>query len=326
MASISLGRYVKGDSWLHRCDTRIKIVMLIVYLVALFLIPISPNIVNLISLTSLFAVALLVFFTAKIPFLSILKSIKGIIFLILITAIFQIFSIKGGDLLFEGTMHLSWSAILAILLVLLIYGFTRNIIKFKTIYLIVVFLGIFVLQYYLPYLKLFDYQMVIYSEALLRALFLFIRIIAIILATSLLTYTTMTTDFASALESLLSPLKVIKIPVSIFAMIMSLTLRSIPILYTESETIIKAQASRGSDLKESGLFQKVKQIVSFMIPILVISFQKAFDLADAMEVRGYVVNAPRTSLDKKTIKPSDIVYLLLSFVILTASILVLVLI
>jgi energy-coupling factor transport system permease protein len=93
-------------------------------------------------------------------------------------------------------------------------------------------------------------------------------------------------------------------------MMVSLTLRFIPTLINETNKIMKAQASRGVDFYESSFRQKVKQIVSLLVPMFVISFKKAEDLANAMESRGYVIDAPRTRLDK--LKPHLIDFIALS--------------
>ena len=126
----------------------------------------------------------------------------------------------------------------------------------------------------------------------------------------------MTTDLNYGIEALLKPLKWIKIPVDTFAMMISLTLRYIPTLLGETEKIMKAQASRGVDFKESKLKDKIVQIISLLIPIFVISFKRADDLGNAMEVRGYVIGAKRTKIDFYHIGIKDILTLLLSMMIL----------
>ena len=115
--------------------------------------------------------------------------------------------------------------------------------------------------------------------------------------TSLLTFTTMTTDLNYGIESLLSPLKKIKVPVEVLSMMISLTLRSIPTLLEETEKIMKAQSSRGSDFKESKLKEKVVQIIALLIPVFVISFKRSEELANAMEARGYVLGQKRSRID-----------------------------
>ncbi|MBU1142629.1 MAG: energy-coupling factor transporter transmembrane protein EcfT, partial [Firmicutes bacterium] len=170
---------------------------------------------------------------------------------------------------------------------------------------------IFFLQIILPYISLTSYTLNIYDEGILRAGFIFIRITNVIIMTSLLTFTTMTTDLNFGIESLLRPLKIIKVPVDVIAMMLSLTLRYIPTLLGETEKIMKAQASRGVDFKESKFKDKVIQIISLLIPVFVISFKRAEDLGNAMEVRGYVIGAKRTKIDQYRIGFSDIFSLII---------------
>jgi energy-coupling factor transport system permease protein len=320
--NIALGQYIKGDSLIHKLDPRIKITSLVIYLVSVFMIEISPNTINLIMIGSLLALILIAYIFSGIPLFRILNSIKSIIFLIVFTVIIQLFAIKDGTLLFNPTMYIGLASVVSILVLLVVYGYLKKYVKFKTSLFILVVVLIFVLQYFLPYMTWFKYDLAIYDQALLRGLFLFLRIMAVILSTSLLTYTTSTNDFNSGLESLLGFLKIIKIPVATFSMIVSLTLRSIPILLQESDTVLKAQASRGSDIRESNILGKVKQVISFLVPLLVISFQKAIDLADAMEVRGYVVGAKRTHYDSFKLRSADILFFLFIVLVLVATILV----
>ena len=139
--------------------------------------------------------------------------------------------------------------------------------------------------------------------------------------TSLLTLSTMTTDINNGLEAVLSPLKIIKIPVGVFAMMISLTLRFIPTLMIESKKIMNAQASRGVDFNEGNLKQKVNQIISLLIPMFVISFKRADELSNAMEARGYVIGKKRTKLDLLKLRWRDYVAIVISIALLVLVIL-----
>ena len=135
--------------------------------------------------------------------------------------------------------------------------------------------------------------------------------------TSLLTLSTMTTDINNGIEGLLAPLKLLKIKVGVFSMMIALTLRFIPTLIEESKKIMKAQASRGVDFEEGRLKDKVSQIISLLIPMFVISFKRADDLANAMEARGYVIGAKRTKLDELKLRWRDYLCILISLGLLT---------
>src|SRR5690606_38464131 len=95
---------------------------------------------------------------------------------------------------------------------------------------------------------------------------------------------------------------------------------SIPTLLEETDKIMKAQTSRGADFKEATLKEKIGQVIALLIPVFVISFNRADDLSNAMEARGYVIGAPRTKIDVYSIKKSDILSICFIGVILTAII------
>ena len=138
--------------------------------------------------------------------------------------------------------------------------------------------------------------------------------------TSLLTVSTMSTDINNGLEWVLSPLKIIKVPVSVLSMTISLTLRFIPTLYEETRKIMNAQASRGVDFQEGKLKDKVTQIISLLVPMFVVSFKRAEDLSNAMEARGYVIGAKRTRIDELKFKALDYISFILCLLFLGASI------
>ena len=323
--NITIGQYIPGDSWLHRLDPRIKILMLIIIIVATFLIPIPQNlegnnIFPAIALAALLCINIVCVITARIPIGKVLKGLKGLVFLLTFTTIIQIFSITTGVLLLEQEMHFSISSIGAIVVLAVFYFWSKKYIKFKTIYFLLFVVAIFVLQAVLPYGPFGWYQMKIYSDGLLRSGFIFFRVMNIVIVSSILTFTTMTTDLNFGIESLLKPLKWIKLPVDTFAMLLTLTLRFIPTLLQETGKIMKAQTSRGVDFKESKIKDKIVQIISLLIPILVVSIKKAEDLADAMDVKGYVISAKRSRIDYFALSAKDFIYLSLSLIILSGII------
>ncbi len=137
----------------------------------------------------------------------------------------------------------------------------------------------------------------IYSEGIWRAVFMMIRIISLVMGTSiLLTYTTSPMDLTDALEMLLSPLKKIHVPVHEFSMMMSLALRFVPTLIEETEKIINAQKARGADFESGNLFSRAKALIPILIPLFISSFSRATDLAVAMECRCYVGGEGRTRM------------------------------
>ena len=148
----------------------------------------------------------------------------------------------------------------------------------------------------------------IYAEGLWRALFMFLRIFVLITATSIfLTYTTTPMDLTDALESLLAPLKLLHVPVHVFAMMMSITLRFIPTLTEETEKIMNAQKARGADFTNGSLIKRVKALIPILIPLFSSAINRATQLADAMECRCYHGGEGRTRLNVMQCHASDFV-------------------
>lgn len=134
------------------------------------------------------------------------------------------------------------------------------------------------------------------AEGILRAAFFALRLITIVLATGLLTYTTTPTTLTAGLERVFSHLKFLHFPAHEIAMMMSIALRFIPILAEEVNKIINAQLARGADFETGGIFKRVKGMVPILIPLFVSAFKRATDLATAMEARCYHGGDGRTRL------------------------------
>ena len=133
-------------------------------------------------------------------------------------------------------------------------------------------------------------------EGLIRAVFMVLRITMLIAGTFLLTYTTSPIRLTDGLESLLGPLKKLKVPVHELAMMMSIALRFIPTLIEETDKIISAQKARGANFDDGNLFQRAKAMVPLLVPLFVSSFRRADELATAMECRCYHGGQGRTKL------------------------------
>lgn len=152
----------------------------------------------------------------------------------------------------------------------------------------------------------------IYTEGLYAALFIMIRISVLIIGTGmLLTYTTTPIALTNAIEDLLSPLKKLHVPVHSFAMMMTIALRFIPTLSEEAERIMTAQKARGADFASGGLVQRAKALIPVLIPLFVSAFNRAGDLAVAMECRCYNGGEGRTRMNVRHIKFVDFIPLAL---------------
>ena len=243
---ITIGQYFPGKSVIHRMDSRVKLILDIVYLVALF---VSQNFTGIVA-GLLFMV--LCYIISDIKLIMILKSIKPILPLMIITAVLNMLFIGGEKPLFQ------WWIIS------------------------------------------------IYPEGLRTSAFMLLRIIALIVGMSLLTYTTSPIMLTDALERLMSPLKKLRFPVHELSMMMTIALRFIPTLVEETDKIMSAQKARGAELDSGNLFQKAKALVPILIPLFVSAFKRANELATAMECRCYHGGEGRTRMRQLKIAPMDI--------------------
>ena len=160
----------------------------------------------------------------------------------------------------------------------------------------------------------------IYTDALTQTLYIVIRLALMIMITTILTATTKPLELTLGIEDLLKPFKVIGVPAHDIAMMISIALRFIPTLIEETQRIMKAQASRGVDMENGKLMEKVKALLSLIVPRFVSAFQRAEELAYAMEARGYIPSRPRTRYKQLKMHGKDVALLLLSVLILVGMI------
>lgn len=260
MQDLSFGQFYPATSFVHKMDARIKILLSIAYIVAVFLV----KEFQFMGFLSCFIFVLIATIFSKVPFFKVLKSIKAILLLIIISAILQIFFNAEGKLLLE-----------------------------------------------VAFIKIYD-------KGLLMAGFIVARISLVVLGASLLTLTTSPVEIADGIESLLAPLKLIKFPVHEFALIMSIALRFIPTLLEETDRIIKAQKARGADFESGSLIKKTKALIPVLIPLLICSFRRADELADAMDARCYSGSKNRTKYKKMTMGWRDLIATLVVVGLFTA--------
>ena len=145
----------------------------------------------------------------------------------------------------------------------------------------------------------------LYSDAVFQTLYIAVRLLLMIMITTCLTATTKPLEMTLGIEDLLSPFQKIGLPSHEIAMLISIALRFIPDLIDETARIIKAQESRGVDMKEGKLMERVMAILSLIVPLIVSAFQRAEDLANAMEARGYAPGLPRTRYKQLEMKKQD---------------------
>ena len=236
LKDITLGQFFPGNSVVHKLDPRTKLVMLVVYIVALFLAVswVSYG-VMLLFLVSCIAIS-------KIPVKSIFRGMKPLVMILIFTGVLNIFFTDG-----ETVLVSFWVITITL-------------------------------------------------EGVVRAFFMMIRILMLISGTFLLTYTTSPIALTDGLESLLGPLKKIKLPVHELAMMMCIALRFIPTLIEETDKIMSAQKARGADFETGSLMQRVKALVPILVPLFISAFRRAAELATAMECRCYQGGEGRTKM------------------------------
>ena len=242
---ITVGQYYPADSILHRLDPRVKLLGVVVYIAALFII---NNIWGLLLLGIVLAALII---TSKVPIRIMVKGLRMLVFLMLIAVFFNLF-FTDGNILWRW-----W------------------IFKIST-------------------------------EGILRAVFFGLRLVFVVLGSSLLTYTTTPTTLTAGLEKVFYPLRKIHFPGHELAMMMSIALRFIPILSEEVNKIIKAQLARGADFETGGVLKKAKGMIPILIPLFISAFRRASDLATAMEARCYHGGKGRTQMYPLTYQRRDI--------------------
>ena len=158
-------------------------------------------------------------------------------------------------------------------------------------------------------------------EGLSQAIHYSLRLVFLVLGTSLMTLTTSPIALSDGIEMLLSPLKVIKFPAHELAMMMSIALRFIPTLMEEADKIMKAQMARGADFESGNLLARAKAMVPLLVPLFVSAFRRADELATAMECRCYHDGEGRTRMKVLRFTGSDVLALVLCAVMIAAMIL-----
>ncbi len=245
LKDITLGQYFPGNSPIHRLDPRTKLVMLVVYIVALF---VADNWVSYLVVLGFLAAVVVV---STIPLKSIVRGMKPLVMILIFTGVLNIFFTAGETLLVSF-----W------------------VVK-------------------------------IYLEGIVRALFMVTRILMLITGTFLLTYTTSPIALTDGLETLLSPLKKLRLPVHELSMMMCIALRFIPTLIEETDKIMAAQKARGADFESGKLMERVRALVPILVPLFISAFRRADELATAMECRCYQGGQGRTKMKLLRYKRGD---------------------
>lgn len=145
------------------------------------------------------------------------------------------------------------------------------------------------------------------QEGIHQAIFMAIRLVLLVVGTSLLTLTTSPIELTDGLEKILNPLRAIGLPAHELAMMMTIALRFIPTLIDETDKIMKAQMSRGADFESGNVFSRAKNLVPLLVPLFVNALRRAEELANAMESRCYRGGENRTKLNELEYEKNDFI-------------------
>ncbi|MBR5786754.1 MAG: energy-coupling factor transporter transmembrane protein EcfT [Clostridia bacterium] len=165
------------------------------------------------------------------------------------------------------------------------------------------------------------WKITIYKEGIFFAVKMLLRIVLLVLGSSVLMYTTTSVMLTDGIESLLSPLKKIHFPAHEIAMMMSIALRFIPTFVDETDRIMKAQKARGSDFDSKNLIQKIKSYIPILIPLFISAWRKAEDLATAMNARCYRGGEGRTKFKVLRFTYIDLLLTIITIILLVVIVL-----
>ena len=253
LRDITLGQYFPGNTVVHRLDARTKIILTVVFIVALFQARGWAG-YGFVTLLTFACMAL-----SKIKPANMFKGIKPMLVIIILTAALNIFYTAGTP------VRPGW---------------------------------------------------IITWEGIARAIQMVLRIVLLISGTFLLTYTTSPIALTDGLEKLLNPLKKIGVPVHEMTMMMSMALRFIPTLITETDKIMSAQKARGADFETGSLPRRAKALLPILVPLFVSAFKRADELAVAMESRCYHGGEGRTRMKQLKMRRRDYIALALGALVL----------
>lgn len=259
LKDITLGQFFPGDTLAHKLDPRTKLLVTVLYVVALFTAK-SYIAYGVLILTLIVAVRI-----SRVGAKALFKGLKPVLFIIAFTALLNLFYTPGTELCHFWIFRIT-------------------------------------------------------IEGVRAAITMMLRITLLIMGTFLLTYTTSPIRLTDGLESLLGPLKKIKVPVHELAMMMSIALRFIPTLIEETDKIMSAQKARGADFETGSLIQRAKALLPVLVPLFVSAFRRADELAVAMESRCYHGGEGRTSMKQPKMLRRDWAALIIGVVFLTAMI------
>lgn len=261
---VIIGQYVEGNSFIHRMDPKMKLIITMLYMILLFSIKSIPAYI----IATVFTVFMV--YLCTVPLKLILKGLKPMILILLFTAVMNLLMTRGEPLISCE-----------------LFGrFTLSVTK----------------------------------EGVRIAVLMVVRLLYLLVGTSVLTLTTTPLKLTDGIERLLKPFDVIKVPSHEIAMMMTIALRFIPTLADETDKIMKAQLARGADLESGGPIKRAKALIPILVPLFVSAFRRADELATAMEARCYHGGEGRTKMNVSHIGPRDIKALVIFLIFAAAAV------
>ncbi|KXO14784.1 energy-coupling factor transporter transmembrane protein EcfT [Peptoniphilus sp. GNH] len=244
LKDITIGQYFPSNSIVHKFDPRMKIIVMLIFIISLFFID------SFVPYILVLAYLILVIKTSHLPFSMVIRGIKPLRWIILLTFLINVFFTGGREIFSIWRLHVTY-------------------------------------------------------EGLYQAFFMAIRLVFLVVGTSLLTLTTSPIELTDGLESLLMPFKKIGMPAHELAMMMTIALRFIPTLIEETDKITKAQMARGADFESGNILKRARSLVPLLVPLFLNGIQRATELATAMESRCYRGGEGRTKLNELSLKKKD---------------------
>lgn len=248
IGNITIGQYFPGQSILHKLDPRTKILSMLIFLIALFIVD------EITGYGLIFAFTIVTIILSQIPPKLLLRGIIPLWWIILFTTGIHFFTTPGQTIWQWGSLNLT-------------------------------------------------------VEGIRMGSFMTLRLVLLILVSSLLTLTTSPISLTDGIERLLSPFRALGVPAHEIAMMMTIALRFIPTLIEETEKIVKAQTARGADFNSGGIMERATNTIPILVPLFVNAFRRADDLAMAMESRCYKGGLGRTRMWELKMGVGDIIAL-----------------
>ncbi len=256
LKDITLGQYFPGETYIHKLDARMKIIITLLYIMALFIIK------NFLGYLIFAIFTFTIIYVSKVPLKFIFKGLRPLIYIVIFTAGINIFMTSGTKAFSIGPLIAS-------------------------------------------------------REGIKMAILMTLRLIFLVLGTSMLTFTTSPISLTDGIENLLNPFKKIGIPAHELAMMMTIALRFIPTLLEETDKIMKAQMARGADFESGNLLKRAKSLVPLLVPLFISAFRRADELAIAMESRCYRGGENRTRMKQLKMANRDYLAAILTVILIS---------